>query len=96
VSDRPPPPGPDAGARPLGGRVERTGIALVRKGELVVPYEGSEAEIVLAEQDARHEIHVHLPVVVEVRGRDDDAVVAAAAEEALRQLRVALEQRGGW
>lgn len=69
ATGRPEGPWPGSGdARPRGGRVRRTGIALVRRGEMVVPFEGSEAELALAEQDARHDIHVHLPVVVEVVG----------------------------
>jgi hypothetical protein len=92
-------PGPDRDPRrdpaaaPLGGMVERTGLALVRRGELVLPAEGSEAEVALAEQDARHEIHVHLPVVIEVVGETDALAAERAADNALRRVRLALESR---
>jgi hypothetical protein len=92
-------PGPDRDQRrdpvaaPLGGVVERTGLALVRRGELILPAEGSEAEVTLAEQDARHEIHVHLPVVIEVVGERDALAVERVADNALRRVRMALESR---
>ena len=79
-------------ARPHGGLVRQTGIALVHEGEMVVPASGSEAEIVLAEQDARNEIHVHLPVVVEVHGTDGHArAMEQTIDETLRRLRRAIE-----
>jgi hypothetical protein len=83
----------DGGARPLGGRVNQSGFAFLRRGEMVLPFDGSEAEIVLAEQDARHEIHIHLDVIVEVHDIDHEAVTHVAAEEALRRLGRALESQ---
>ncbi|MCM2424865.1 hypothetical protein [Streptomyces sp. RKAG337] len=77
--------------RPLGGWVRRSGIALVRRDEMVVPFEGSEAEIVLAEQDSRRDIHVHLPVTVEIAGGPDPREMHAAVDEALRRVRHAMD-----
>ncbi|MFF0792248.1 hypothetical protein [Streptomyces spiralis] len=92
ATGRPDGPWPGGGdARPRGGRVRRTGIALVRRGEMVVPFEGSEAELALAEQDSRHDIHVHLPVVVEVVGAPAARVVREAVDEALRRVRQAMD-----
>jgi len=88
--------GEDSGEapRPRGGLVLQTGIALVHQGEMVVPASGSEAEIALAEQDARNEIHVHLPVVVEVHGSDQHArAMEQTIDEAMRRLRRAIESQ---
>ncbi|MBD8059999.1 hypothetical protein IC607_13575 [Cellulomonas sp. JH27-2] len=64
-------------------RVERTGIALVHEGELVVPAPGAAADLVAAgrasHDDGPAEVHYWFPVQVEVVGLDDataDAVVA--------------------
>ncbi|NEW69877.1 hypothetical protein [Streptomyces rhizosphaericus] len=81
----------DGQARPLGGRVRRGGIALVKRGEMVMPLEGTEAELALAEQDGRHDIHVHLPVTVEVVGSPDRRLVHEAVDEALRRVRHAMD-----
>ncbi|MGW0409756.1 hypothetical protein ACWDZX_00305 [Streptomyces collinus] len=83
----------DAGDEPgpQGGQVRRTGIALVRQNEIVVPFEGSTAELALAEQDGRHDIHVHLPVTVEVVGAVDSLTVRRAVDDALRRVRHALD-----
>ncbi|TMV00049.1 hypothetical protein [Streptomyces sp. DASNCL29] len=78
-------------ARPQGSRVLRTGIALGQRGEVVVPFEGSEAELALAEEDTHHDIHIHLPVTVEVVGATDSRVVHEAVEDALRRVRQAMD-----
>lgn len=53
-----------------GGRVERTGIALVHEGEEIRPAPGSEA--VIGEPAARaydgHAVHLYFPVEVHVAG----------------------------
>ncbi|MCX5052105.1 MULTISPECIES: hypothetical protein [unclassified Streptomyces] len=79
------------GAEPWGGRVRQTGTALVRRDELVVPLEGSQAELALAEQDGRHDIHVHLPVTVEVVGALDSLAIRDAVDDALRRVRHAMD-----
>ncbi len=92
-------PGPwpeSGGARPWASRVRRGGLVAVRRGELVMPAEGSEAELVLAEQDARLDIHVHLPVTVEVVGAPDARAVQEAVDEALRRVRHALHAHAEW
>lgn len=59
-----------AGERGAGGaaaRVERTGLAVVHEGELVLPAAGSEAEAEIVAEDARSVIHYYFPVEIEVR-----------------------------
>ncbi|KOU61518.1 hypothetical protein ADK57_27595 [Streptomyces sp. MMG1533] len=90
MNDSAGPPGGD-GPRPQGGHVLQTGIALVRRDEMVVPLEGSEAELALAEQDARQDIHIHLPVTVEVVGAVDSLAVRTAVDDALRRVRHAMD-----
>jgi len=77
-------------------RVERTGIALVHEGELVVP--APDAGAILSGLDGGAgggpaEVHYWFPVQVEVIGLDDataGAVVARVFEELGREL----ENRG--
>jgi hypothetical protein len=52
-------------------RVTRTGIALVHKGELILPAAGSEAEGELVADDARAVVHYYFPVEIEVRAAPD-------------------------
>ncbi len=75
----------------LGGLVTETGIALVEQGELVVGTRGSRAQAELARADAGTEVHIHLPVVVEVVGRADDLEMERTIDETLRRLRLAIE-----
>lgn len=51
-----------------GGRVERTGLALVHEGEYVVPAAGSEAEIAPAAEQAGRVVNYYFPVEVEIVG----------------------------
>lgn len=51
-----------------GGRVERTGIALVHEGEYIMPAPGSEAQIRGAEQRDDLVINYYFPVEIEVIG----------------------------
>jgi hypothetical protein len=74
-----------------GGLVTETGIALVEAGEMVVPSPGSRAAVELARADAGTEVHIHLPVVVEVVGRRDDVELERTIDETLRRLRLAIE-----
>jgi len=74
-----------------GGVVTETGIALVEQGEMIVPSPGSRAAVELARSDAGTEVHIHLPVVVEVVGRRDDLELSRLADETLRRLRLAIE-----
>lgn len=74
-----------------GGLVTETGIALVEEGEMVVPSPRSRAAVELARADVGTEVHIHLPVVVEVVGRSDDFELERTADETLRRLRLAIE-----
>jgi hypothetical protein len=67
-----------------GGRVERTGIALVHEGEYVVPAAGSEAVISPAGEVAV--INYYFPVQVEVVGSLPDAEVQRVAGYVFDQL----------
>lgn len=82
----------DTAARPLGGRVETTGIGLVRRGEVVVPDERSAARIAPEALDAGPALTIEIPVTVEV-GPSAEQITEMAAELALRRLREALQAR---
>jgi hypothetical protein len=72
-----------------GGRVERTGIALVHQGEYVVPAAGSTAVI----SGGGPVVHYHFPVEIEVVGAVDDAVVAQVARRVFAELDRELSSR---
>lgn len=74
-----------------GGLVTETGVALVEQGEMIVPAPGSRAQVELARADAGTEVHIHLPVVVEVVGRSDERELERTVDETLRRLRIAIE-----
>lgn len=80
----------DAGASPAGGRVERTGIALVRRGEVVVPVGEGLAEV--SETAAAPRVTLEFSVSIDI-GPSAEAVAEAAAELALRRLRAAIDAR---
>ena len=74
-------------------RVERSGIALVQEGELIVPAPGSAAGLAPAQAPGGGggptEVHYWFPVQVEVVGLDDataGAVVARVFDELGREL----------
>jgi hypothetical protein len=72
-------------------RVERTGIALVHEGEIVLPAAGSEAEAGLVTGEVRAVVNYYFPVEIEVRrgGEPDDA--RAVVERALSKMAFGLE-----
>lgn len=74
-----------------GGLVTETGIALVEQGEMVVPAPGSRAAVEMAWADAGTEVHIQLPVIVEVVGRSDELELERTVDETLRRLRLAIE-----
>lgn len=80
----------DAGAAPTGGRVERTGIALVRRGEVVVPVGDGLADVTDAVAPPR--VTLEFSVAIDI-GPSADAVAEAAADLALRRLRAAIDAR---
>ena len=51
-----------------GGRVERTGLAVVHEGEYVVPAPGSEAAIAPDAEEAGRVVNYYFPVEVEIVG----------------------------
>jgi hypothetical protein len=67
-----------------GGRVERTGIALVHEGEYIVPQAGSEA--VISPEDGSAVINYYFPVQVEVVGTLPDTEVQRVAAYVFDQL----------
>jgi hypothetical protein len=67
-----------------GGRVERTGVALVHEGEYSVPAAGSEA--LVSGGGRKVVVNYHFPVEIEVVGAVDDAVVARVVERVFTEL----------
>lgn len=71
-------------------RVERTGIALVHEGELVLPAAGSEAQATQVTEDAQSVIHYYFPVEIEVRAApepmDTDEIVQATLNHLAQSL----------
>ena len=67
-----------------GGRVERTGIALVHEGEYIVPQPGSAA--VITPEHRTGEINYYFPVTVEVVGSLSDDEVRRVAEYVFTEL----------
>ncbi|MEV8630882.1 hypothetical protein AB0395_04425 [Streptosporangium sp. NPDC051023] len=79
-----------------GGRVDRTGIALVHEGEYIVPAPGSEAVLSPAAVTGTAERVVwSFPVEVEVVGELSDAQLDAVARHVFDELDVALRRQGG-
>jgi hypothetical protein len=65
-----------------GGRVERTGIALVHEGEYIVPQPGSEALI----SPEGGVVNYYFPVRIEVVGALPDAEVRRVADHVFGEL----------
>ena len=82
----------DTAADPSGGRVERTGIALVRRGETVVPDGDGSAIVSSGTSSGTAGLVLEIPVTVEI-GPSVEEITEAAAELALRRLREALGAR---
>ena len=76
---------------PKAKRVLETGIALVHRGELVLPAAGSEAQAAVAGADARTMIEYHFPVEIEIVGAaaplDLDAIAQHVFDRLNRRLR---------
>ncbi|WP_432828770.1 hypothetical protein [Dactylosporangium sp. CA-092794] len=68
-----------------GGRVERTGIALVHEGEYIVPAAGSEAMISSGAAEGTV-VNFYFPVQVEVVGCLPDEEVQRVAEHVFAEL----------
>ena len=82
----------DTAAQPAGGRVERTGLGLVRRGEIVVPDGDSAAVLEAMSVPASPGFVLEIPVTVEV-GPTLEEITELAADLALRRLREALAAR---
>jgi hypothetical protein len=79
-----------------GGRVERTGIALVHEGEYVYPAPGSEAVVTTAERaiEEGQALAFHFPIEVEVIGELSEAHMEAVAGYVYDQLHTAFQAQG--
>jgi hypothetical protein len=93
---------PEAGVVALpafqrGGRVERTGIALVHEGEYIVPAPGSEAAIApnatVPAGESGQVINYHFPVEVVVIGGVGAEQLGELTEHVLGELETALRSR---
>ncbi len=78
-------------ASELGGvsraaRVKETSIALVHRGELILPAAGSEAQAERVADDSRSIIHYHFPVEIEVKAAPEAVHPDAIVERTLRRL----------
>ncbi|MDJ0343458.1 hypothetical protein QMK19_18065 [Streptomyces sp. H10-C2] len=69
-----------------GGRVERTGIALVHEGEFIVPQPGSEAQISPWPAGDGAVVNYYFPVRIEVVGSLPDAEVQRVAGYVFSEL----------
>ncbi|MER5708330.1 hypothetical protein ACIGW7_36535 [Streptomyces sp. NPDC053253] len=76
-----------------GGRVDRTGLALVHEGEYIVPAAGSEA-VVSHRTGTGTVVHYHFPVEVEVIGDLGDHHVQRIADHVFAELDRELGSRG--
>jgi hypothetical protein len=72
-------------------RVERTGIALVHEGELILPAAGSEAQASQVTEDAQSVIHYHFPVEIEVRAAPEFVDIDEIVQATLSHLAQSLE-----
>lgn len=68
-----------------GGRVERTGIALVHEGEYIVPQPGSEA-VISPLADGGGVVNYYFPVQIEVVGSLPEHEVRRVADHVFGEL----------
>lgn len=79
-----------------GGRVERTGIALVHQGEYIFPSPGSEAAVSdVPAPDAGTIVNFYFPVEVEVVGELSPAQLKAVSDFVVEELTTAFRNRLG-
>jgi hypothetical protein len=80
-----------------GGRVDRTGIALVHEGEYILPAAGSEAAIsdVGAGSRGGSVINYYFPIEVEVVGALSASQLRLVADHVVETIDAALRQRTG-
>ena len=79
----------------MGGRVERTGIALVHEGEYIVPAPGSEASISPDTEcmAGNQVINYYFPVEIEVVGTLSNVEMQRVAEFVYDELTTALQSQ---
>lgn len=75
-----------------GGRVQKTGIALVHEGEYIMPAAGSEAEIEPAAMEGQGVINYYFPVEIVIVGSLPEEERAAIEESVWEKLSDALER----
>lgn len=76
-----------------GGRVERTGIALVHEGEYIMPAPGSEAQIARDSLADGAVINYYFPVEIEVVGTLGEEQIRLVAEYVFDELARELASR---
>jgi len=78
-----------------GGRVTKTGLAVVHRGEYLVPADGSEAEVTHEPPEAASGpvIHYHFPIEVEVVGTLGEQHLRRVARHVYEELGTALRSR---
>lgn len=76
-----------------GGRVERSGIALVHEGEYIMPAPGSEAQITADDQANGLVINYYFPVEIEVIGALSDEQIRSVTEYVFDELARELDSR---
>ena len=76
-----------------GGRVERTGIALVHEGEYIMPAPGSEAQISRAGPSDELVINYYFPVEIEVIGTLTDEQIRRVSTYVFDELTRELASR---
>lgn len=77
-------------------RVERTALALIHEGELVVPAPGAEARLTpteLAADEGPAEVHYWFPVQIEVVGLDEQTA-GGVVQRVFDELQQELESWG--
>lgn len=78
-----------------GGRVERTGIALVHEGEYIQPAPGSEAVITPLDANVGGEqvVNVYFPLEIEVIGGLSEADLRQVTQAVFAELDAAFQSR---
>lgn len=76
-----------------GGRVERTGIALVHEGEYILPAPGSEAQITRDGQVDGLVINYYFPVEIEIIGALSDEQIRRVSDYVFGELTRELASR---
>ncbi|MEZ4861765.1 MAG: hypothetical protein R3C14_10670 [Caldilineaceae bacterium] len=86
-------PALDVPAFQTGGRVERTGIALVHEGEYIMPAPGSEAQISGEAQGDGVVINYYFPIEIEIIGALSDEQIRRVSNYVFDELTRELASR---